>query len=96
MPSVCPHLTTVNAINIETTSEESTISKTSLTTSNESYNSAQSKHSNTPTASSEPEQVPSTDGSPEPEQIPSTDEALTATRSPPFKTQRYNIRKRDQ
>ena len=38
-----------NTINIETTSEESTMSNTSLNTTNESYNSAQSKHSVTPT-----------------------------------------------
>ena len=38
-----------HTINIETTSEESTMSDTSPNTTNESYNSAQSKHSVTPT-----------------------------------------------
>jgi len=68
-----------NAINIETTSEESTISNTSINTCNESYNSAQSKHSDTPTAS------------PDPEHFPSTDDALTVTRSPPLPLRRNDI-----
>ena len=42
------HLNDEININIATTSEESTMSNTSLNTTNESFNSAQSKHSDTP------------------------------------------------
>ena len=81
-----------NAINIETTSEESTISNTSLNTTNESYNSAQSKHSDTPTASPKSQPAPSAEQAlPGLEPIPHPNEALIVTRSPPLPLRRNDI-----
>ena len=86
------NLNNENAINTETTSEESTISNTSLNTTNESYNSAQSKHSDTPTT---PPQLQPPENQTQPlpsrKSIPSPYKTLIASKLPPLPLRRNDI-----